>query len=94
MAVGELQGTTDTFDRGYSKDDAQTIKFTFISLSYQDLWSMVVDNPEQDHNNVHRVGHPGGGAQTGLPPHTLPGKVSANLLCKIFEISPLPTYHT
>ena len=39
---------------------------------------MVVDNPEQDHNNVHRVGHPGGGAQTRLPPHTLPGKVSRN----------------
>ena len=52
--------------------------FTFISLSYQDLWSMVADNPEQDHNNVHRVGHPGGGAQTGLPPYTLPGKVSRN----------------
>ena len=41
---------------------------------------MVVDKPGQDHNNVHRVGHPGGGAQTGLPPHTLPGKVSANLI--------------
>ena len=47
---------------------------------------MVVDKPGQDHNNVHRVGHPGGGAQTGFPPHTLPGKVSRNNTSKFIGL--------